>query len=735
MAGPLYFDRVLETTNTTGTGTVTLLGAQQGHQAFSDRLAEGDTCYYVIAEQSGSDWEVGLGTFHSAGPTLARTTVLESSNADALVSFASGTKNVFLDFPADRISQTAFLDTAQEFTAQQRFDGQLAALPDIAFPSGVLAYSVGMQMTYVGDPNAFFDVGVLAVQLAFSPSVDVGGSGTDVEAFRADLVIPSTSTKNLNCFMESQIVQAINKGSGNVSYLIGQEMTAIHEGSGTVHHAYGQFISVLLFGTGHLDTGAAIFIPAPSVSGGGTVDVFYAIYVADMSSSGASNNYYLWFDAPGVFRVKNDGVMAYYNPGFSPKYTPGGTDFERVVQQWTSNVIEYGTEKGTPTSVLRSMRLISNTVQVALAGASAPDLSAQFQVDSTTRGFLPPRMTTTQRNAIVSPATGLIVYNTSLSEPEFWDGATWQAMTGGAGAVSSVSNSDGSLTISPTTGAVVASLNLGHSNAWTVLQSFTGTSTDPTIADASGVYCGTNGSPRVHLVYHGNTLWIIDNDLGDLRFIYSAGFPAVIHTFKVDAVFLTGGMILTSPASGTVAEIVRGASSQTADLQQWQDSTPTTLSRVTAAGWLQNAPGRARLTGNATNATATMSNLTDLTLTLVAGRKYTGKLVLFAKNSTASEGLQFDLNGGAATFTSIFFGFAALPPTTGVVMGIPTSTAAGTAISVTTASNGDAVYTIEIAMVVNAGGTFIPRFAEVTSTSGTATVELGSYLWLEDMPN
>jgi len=43
---------------------------------------------------------------------------------------------------------------------------------------------------------------------------------------------------------------------------------------------------------------------------------------------------------------------------------------------------------------------------------------------------------------------------------------------GGGGAVSSVSNSDGSLTISPTTGAVIASLNVGHSNAWSVNQTF-----------------------------------------------------------------------------------------------------------------------------------------------------------------------------------------------------------------------------------------------------------------------
>jgi hypothetical protein len=51
--------------------------------------------------------------------------------------------------------------------------------------------------------------------------------------------------------------------------------------------------------------------------------------------------------------------------------------------------------------------------------------SAQVQIDSTTKGFLPPRMTTTQRNAIASPAEGLMVYDTVLKRPCFYDGTSW----------------------------------------------------------------------------------------------------------------------------------------------------------------------------------------------------------------------------------------------------------------------------------------------------------------------
>ena len=93
-------DRVKETTTTTGTGTVTLLGASTGYQSFS-AIGNGNTTYYTIAGQTGSEWEVGIGTYTSAGTTLARTTVIASSNSGSLVNFSAGTKDVFVTYPAE----------------------------------------------------------------------------------------------------------------------------------------------------------------------------------------------------------------------------------------------------------------------------------------------------------------------------------------------------------------------------------------------------------------------------------------------------------------------------------------------------------------------------------------------------------------------------------------------------------------------------------------------------------
>jgi len=93
-------DRVKETTTTTGTGTVTLLGASTGYQSFAV-IGNANTTYYTIAGQTGSEWEVGIGTYTSSGTTLARTTVISSSNSGSLVNFSAGTKDVFVTYPAE----------------------------------------------------------------------------------------------------------------------------------------------------------------------------------------------------------------------------------------------------------------------------------------------------------------------------------------------------------------------------------------------------------------------------------------------------------------------------------------------------------------------------------------------------------------------------------------------------------------------------------------------------------
>lgn len=62
-------------------------------------------------------------------------------------------------------------------------------------------------------------------------------------------------------------------------------------------------------------------------------------------------------------------------------------------------------------------------------GATSVDSSAALQVDSTTKGFLPPRMTTTEKNAISTPATGLVVFDSTLAKLCVYTGSAWETVT------------------------------------------------------------------------------------------------------------------------------------------------------------------------------------------------------------------------------------------------------------------------------------------------------------------
>ena len=94
-------DRVQETTTTTGTGTITLAGASTGFQSFA-AVGNGNSTFYTIVDSTGSDWEIGVGTYTLSGTTLSRDTVLSSSNAGSLVNFSAGTKNVFVTIQPQR---------------------------------------------------------------------------------------------------------------------------------------------------------------------------------------------------------------------------------------------------------------------------------------------------------------------------------------------------------------------------------------------------------------------------------------------------------------------------------------------------------------------------------------------------------------------------------------------------------------------------------------------------------
>ena len=102
-------DRVKVTSTTTGTGAMALGAAVTGFETFAQGIGNNNTTYYCIFNQGTTEFEVGLGTLDGSSANLTRTTVISSSNSDAAVNFASGTKDVFCTLPA---SKSVYLDAS-----------------------------------------------------------------------------------------------------------------------------------------------------------------------------------------------------------------------------------------------------------------------------------------------------------------------------------------------------------------------------------------------------------------------------------------------------------------------------------------------------------------------------------------------------------------------------------------------------------------------------------------------
>tara|TARA_R110000765_G_scaffold237997_1_gene340670 strand:- start:459 stop:1079 length:621 start_codon:yes stop_codon:yes gene_type:complete len=123
-------DRVKETTTTTGTGTINLGGAQTNFETFVSGIGNSNTTYYAIVNRLTAEFEIGLGTITDASPdTLARTTILSSTNSDNAVNFSAGTKDVFCTLPA---SKAVIKDASNDVTLQADLTvGALLKMPDV----------------------------------------------------------------------------------------------------------------------------------------------------------------------------------------------------------------------------------------------------------------------------------------------------------------------------------------------------------------------------------------------------------------------------------------------------------------------------------------------------------------------------------------------------------------------------------------------------------------------------
>jgi hypothetical protein len=127
-------DRVREATTSSGAGTLTLQGAVSGFQSFAV-IGNGNTTYYAIVDTATGDWEVGVGTYSTTGPTLSRDSVLESSNNGNLVNFTSNIKDVFCTYPAEQAVTLTDVQTLTNKTLSSPIIGTIVNTGTLTLPT------------------------------------------------------------------------------------------------------------------------------------------------------------------------------------------------------------------------------------------------------------------------------------------------------------------------------------------------------------------------------------------------------------------------------------------------------------------------------------------------------------------------------------------------------------------------------------------------------------------------
>ena len=164
-------DRVKETTSTAGTGAYTLAGAVAGFQAFSVVTSNADTVYYAITDDT--NWEVGIGTYTASGNTLARTTVLSSSNSGNSVNWGAGAKDIFLTYPSNK---AVYLDSSGNIASPLTTD-------KLAQGSSNLYYSNGSVDTHLsGGTGVVYNSGAISIGQAVGTGDAVSFSNVSVSA-------------------------------------------------------------------------------------------------------------------------------------------------------------------------------------------------------------------------------------------------------------------------------------------------------------------------------------------------------------------------------------------------------------------------------------------------------------------------------------------------------------------------------------------------------------------------
>ena len=201
--------------------------------------------------------------------------------------------------------------------------------------------------------------------------------------------------------------------SGNSGLILGGRNLRIESGGGNPININGSGTNGVIIGTTATNAAANISL---AVRGKGATSATTALLVQNSAGTDV-----LKVDDAGTTTISgntliqrsNGQLLAYFNGtaaicDFNPSNNAG---FDTKFRGGTDNFVLY---------------IDAGNDNVGM-GTNAPNASAKLAVDSTTQGFLPPRMTDAERDAIATPAAGLMIYDTTNNQMNYWNGSTWIA--------------------------------------------------------------------------------------------------------------------------------------------------------------------------------------------------------------------------------------------------------------------------------------------------------------------
>jgi hypothetical protein len=425
------------------------------------------------------------------------------------------------------------------------------------------------------NPKTFYDNGLTL-------NTSLGGVGTFVNSRSTSITdsqlifYPDSGTN------AAQTLNIIPRGTGFNSVFKSQFIVyntdAIADSSNTEFVTFRAAGSLFTFASGKFGTGTIrplMFSSGYATDSATNINQLYLSTAGNVLINSATDAGYK-LDVNGTVRVTSTLTAFQFNlNGFQALRS-----ISTIINTTTDPAVSLSYQINyTNKMVIGNNGILIGTGIFALTGATAA-----LEVQSTTQGFLPPRMTTTQRDAIVTPATGLQIYNTTTNANNYWNGSAWIGLLSGnitASSIGSTPNAEG-ITISGTNlnlqpadenfGGVVTTGNQnfnGKKYFWNSIY----------LVDSGGI-----GIPTVSI---GNTFITFENSASgtttinatNIAGVQSLELPDGTGTFALSVNSVTadasGGITLTAssvgaePALGNPSVSGYVLSSTTAGVRSW----------------------------------------------------------------------------------------------------------------------------------------------------------------------